>query len=566
MASNSSGPKDVCGKSDAAPSECTPLTGGAPAKKPTILENPFEWVESLRTRVPQTILTSVCVTHHMLKGLVAGGGDEGLIGKPVEFLLGAQHVPAHEMQGLVALGGFSPWVLKPLLGALSDTVPLFGYKRSPYMVIMTLLAIVGALCLGTSLATTTGFMIVCLFFCSLQVAGCTLLVDAKRSEVVKQSPGIGPELVTFTEVGVNLGIICSALLVGPLIHYSGPRMPYFVALPFIAVPLFLVAFNFLQEERLPEGQRQPSAEVLRRNPWLFGLGLSLLPLLLVLAVGAALHLSQMQLCCIAAMGSFLVVSGYSLLIRPEIAGPVVFYFIFRCLNVHINAALFYFYTDAPEAFPEGPHFSPFFYVTILTTVAIAGRMLGFMTAKDLFKGWHYSKVLYCTMPLVACIQLSMVPLLLRWNLAIGIPDKVWILTCTFFDMVARGWRHFPFSVILLQATPRGLEASTLALNTGAANFGITLSTFFGGFILHCFGVTPAGHLGESSNFVGIWRAQVLVALLPLLTLPLMPFLMPKRGQNEALILEHQESAIYGSPAHQWLEGPRRRFGGPPSAV
>merc|ERR1719409_74256 len=239
-----------------------------------------------------------------------------------------------------------------------------------------------------------------------------------------------------------------------------------------------------------------------------------------------------------------------MLIRPEISGPVVFYFIFRCLNVHINAALFYFYTDAPEAFPEGPHLSPFFYVSIVTTVAIAGRMLGFMSAKDIFRNWHYSKVLYVTMPLTACIQLCFVPLLLRWNLSLGIPDKVWILTVTFFDMVARGWRHFPFSVMLLQATPRGLEASTLALNTGAANFGITLSTFFGGFLLHLMGVTPAGHVHESANFEGIWRAQVVVALLPLLALPLMPMLMPKRGQNEALINEHHESAIYGSPMHQ----------------
>jgi MFS family permease len=513
---------------------------------------PVAWVHSLNERLPCQILGSICVTHHILKGLVAGGGDEGLIGKPVEFLLAAQHVPAHQLQGLVALGGFAPWVLKPILGALSDSVPIFGYRRNPYMLIITGFSAIAIINLGTGYVTTIAAIIACLFFASLQIAGCTLLVDAKRSEVAKSHPALGPELVTFTEVGMNCCIIASALLVGPLINYAGPRVPYYLAFPLVLLAFIPVVGNWLGDERLPPGERAPNLRAMRKNPWLFGLGLSLLPLLCILAFASLIGIGHHQLAGVAALASLLVVGGYTMLIRKEISGPVVFYFIFRCLNLQLNGALFYFFTNRPEAFPEGPHFSPVFYVTAMTSFAIMGRMFGFWTAKDLFANWHYPDVLYVTMPLVALTQLSMVPVLLRWNLHVGIPDKLWVLVSIFFDMAARGWRHFPFSVMLLQATPRGLEASSLALNTGAANMGITLSVFFGGYALSLLGVQPAGHPGESHTFDNLWKAQVAAALLPLLCLPLMPMLMPRRRQNQTLILDHPESATHGAPIQRYF--------------
>ena len=85
--------------------------------------------------------------------------------------------------------------------------------------------------------------------------------------------------------------------------------------------------------------------------------------------------------------------------------------------------------------------------------------------------------------------------------------RCWVLVWTFLDMVARGWRHFPISIVLLQATPRGLEASSLALNTGAINMGTTVSHFFGGFALHLLDVRPSGQEDESFAFQGLWKCS-----------------------------------------------------------
>lgn len=531
----------------ARPSEVTPLRQNGDGSKATMLKAPISWARALSRRLSWQYLASVVIAHHLLKGVVAGGGDEGLIGKPVEFLLGAQHIPAARLQALISVGATAPWVLKPLIGFLSDTVPILGYRKRYYLVIMTALAAGAVGGLGFHLAMEPWTIVVCLFFASLQVAGGTLLVEAKLSQVAKEHAELGPEIVAFKETCMNSGMIMSALIAGPLIWYAGARAPYLLALPLVLTMLVIPMGNWLQEERLAAEEDRIELASIRANPFLFALGILLLPLLLMLACGSAVHMSQHTLTCLAIVATVIVVGGYWVLIRPEISGPMMFYFIFRCMNLQINGALFYFLTDAAAAFPEGPHFSSFFYVSCITSVAIAGRMIGFMTAKDLFGQWHYRSSMLATVPLVACTQLLLVPLLLRWNVALGVQDSTWVLGWTFVDMVARGWRQFPFSVLLLQTTPRGLEASSLALNSGAVNFGMTLSFFFGSYALHHFNVRPTGDLAESAAFGSLWKVQAIVAVLPLAVLPLAGFFLPHGKQVDALITENPTSATHGAP-------------------
>lgn len=528
------------------PTELTPLRPDAGAGS-SWLKDPLNLTKALNGKLSWQYLASIAIAHHLLKGIVAGGGDEGLIGKPVEFLLGAQHVPAARLQALISVGATAPWVLKPLIGFLSDTVPILGYHKRYYLVLLAAIAAAAIASLAFHFALAPWTIVLCLFCASMQVAGTTLLVEAMLSQIAKQHSGLGPEIVSFKETCMNSGMIVSALIVGPVISYAGPRTPYLLALPLVLAVVAIPFGNWLQEQRLPPGEDGINLAPIKKNPFLFGLGVLLLPLLLMLACGSAMHISQHMLTCLAILATVTVVGGYWLLIRAEISKPMVFYFIFRCLNLQINGALFYFLTDLPAAFPEGPHFSPFFYITSITSVAIAGRMIGFMTGKDLFGKWEYKRAVWATVPVVACTQLMLVPFLLRWNVTMGIPDSVWVLTWTFFDMVARGWRQFPLSVMLMQTTPKGLEASSLALNTGAVNFGMTLSFFFGSYALHHFNVRPSGEFGESSAFANLWKVQICAALLPLLALPLSAFFLPNLRQVDTVITENPSSATHGAP-------------------
>lgn len=46
--------------------------------------------------------------------------------------------------------GAAPWVIKPVYGFLSDTVPIFGYKRRSYLILCGLLGTSIAICLRSS--------------------------------------------------------------------------------------------------------------------------------------------------------------------------------------------------------------------------------------------------------------------------------------------------------------------------------------------------------------------------------------------------------------------------------
>lgn len=526
-----------------APSETDALLPQKHCKWP----DPLGPARELSKQISWQLMASVFVTNHLVKGIVAGGGDEGLIGKPMEFILAGHHIHAGRLQALISVGATAPWIMKPLLGFMSDTMPIMGYKKRSYLVLVATLGLIAVFMLGSGIAATPTVIVGCFFFASLQVAGCTLLVDAKQSQVAKEMAGVGPELVSFRETCANSGMIISAMLTGSVIHYWGPRAPYFVALPFCCCIFAIPIFNWLQEERLLPEERLMNFESVKKNPYLFGLGVLLLPLLLMLACGSLANFPERTLVVLALFASGVVVGGYMTFIRPEISGPIVFFFIMRCLNLHIQGALFYFFTDPIANFPEGPHFSPMFYVTGVTSIAIFGRMLGFITARQLFGTWSYQRALSLTIPLVACTQLSLVPLLLRWNLLVGIPDRAYVLMWTFTDMLLRGWRHFPFSVALLQATPQGLEASSMALNSGALNMAMTLSIFFGSFALDLCGVRPSGDSQESSAFSGLWKVQAASALLPLLSVPLIPLFMPSRSHMQTLIDENPTSATHRAP-------------------
>ncbi|CAK0816894.1 unnamed protein product, partial [Prorocentrum cordatum] len=63
--------------------------------------------------------------------------------------------------------------------------------------------------------------------------------------------------------------------------------------------------------------------------------------------------------------------------------------------------------------------------------------------------------------------------------------------------------------------------------------GMVLSFYFGGFVLHALRVRPTGLPLEAHQFDGLWKAQALAALLPLLSLPLLPALMPRATQVQS---------------------------------
>src|ERR1700744_4047148 len=84
-----------------------------------------------------------------------GQASSGIMWQPLSFWLKqTMHWDPVMVSTSVAIFDI-PWVIKPLWGAISDFVPLFGYRRRPYLVLANIAAIVAFAWVGTLDTATT---------------------------------------------------------------------------------------------------------------------------------------------------------------------------------------------------------------------------------------------------------------------------------------------------------------------------------------------------------------------------------------------------------------------------
>lgn len=250
----------------------------------SLVSNPILWMQKLARVYSWKLLMMVVLTNHMLKGFVCGGGDEGLLGKPVEFIFSDLGVAGPRLQVLRSIA-MAPWALKPVIGVLSDTVPIFGYNKMPYLIATSIGSVCCCFIMGLNWANTVPLIVTCLFFCFLQCSTVDLLVEATQATEVKENSKAGPEFFTFTWLGINMGQILGVAFVGLLIQYCGTRVPYLIAAPMCALVLWPIIGNWLNEKRLPPGERGLNCERIQRTPVLTGLTLLMGFFVVLLMVG-----------------------------------------------------------------------------------------------------------------------------------------------------------------------------------------------------------------------------------------------------------------------------------------
>lgn len=518
-------------------------------KEVSLVSTPVLWVEQLSSSYSWKLLAMVFLANHMMKGFIAGGGDEGIVGKPIEFLFADMGISGGRIQ-MYKAAAIAPWALKPIVGMLSDACPIFGYKKMPYLILTSVLSVIAVACIGFGFATSLSSVVACLFLIFLQISSVDLLLQAKQSEEVKKKAHLGPQLFTFTWLGINVGQIAAVCAVGPMIHHLGPRYPYLLALPICALMLWPICANFLGESPLPPDERGVNFSVVSKHPVLWSLTLMIASIIAFLIFGT-FYFGEYALLVISCSAAGLVLLGFLIFVRWEITGPILFYFMLGTMSFSLDGALFYFYTDTPEEYPEGPNYSAYFYTTVIGLVTFISIMAGFVSGAEIFKTWNYRSILLLTIVLRGLTQLALLPVLLRWTTHYNIPDTPAILLVTMMDTVVFAWRWIPKQVMGAHLAPKGVEATMLALTAGTFNMSMILSSYMGAGILHHYGVVPSGKPGESAMFSQLWRVQAMAAVAPLLLLPLLPVFIPSKSQTEPLLTECPDSATYGSYWERW---------------
>jgi MFS family permease len=139
-----------------------------------------------------------------------------------------------------------PWIIKPLWGAISDFVPLFGYRRRPYLVIANIAAFLAFA--GVAIIDSTATMIPALTVTAVAMAASSTLCGALLVET-GQRTNASARFVNQQWLWYNIAQMISVLIAGYLIEVMAPIGALHAAASMAAVaPLAIVAGLWLIQE------------------------------------------------------------------------------------------------------------------------------------------------------------------------------------------------------------------------------------------------------------------------------------------------------------------------------
>lgn len=537
----------------ASPSGALPMGGAVIKTSPLAVDaadgSILEWFGQLRDTYGSRLLLLLFASQHLLKGVV-----QQFQASAVMWLLMEYSVTGPQMQIYMSVAS-SSWALKPIIGAVSDTLPLFGYRKAPYVVLTSMIGVASAAWIGFTTRDTISILgcVLALLGMSLQASTCDLLTEATYSERLQERPQYGPDLITYIWGGIGVGNMIAISFVGCLITTLGARAVFLACLFPSAAIIIPTLMNYFEEVPLTREMIERSRAAFARQSEVLMLCVLMTFLTTFLAIVGAVSVSHEVQFASALLVLLILVPSFHIVLRPEIARVNCFFVLQSAFSLGIGGATFYFYTDQPDQYPEGPHFTAWFFASTMGLVASVMSLIGLATYTVYMKNWNYHSLMLFTNILSTLLSLMDVVLFLRLNVAWGIPDALFVLGSSTTTVVIKQWQWMPAVVIMSQLCPVGMEATMFALLAGCANVGSQISDYFGAYALQVLGVHPSGAVGETHQFDNLWKASCLATMLPAITIILIPFLIPQAKQTEKLLLGDVSSATAGSPLNRWRE-------------
>ena len=153
------------------------------------------------------------------------------------------HLSIAQVQILASIG-IIPWSTKPLYGILSDRVPVYGFRRKPYLIFAGFLGSSGYLMMAWFVHGFRGVLIATLLS-AIGFALADVIVDgivAERSKTQKEAG----KLQALCRASLMTGALLVAYLSGVLVTWVGSRTVFVIT---GILPLFTVLFALSMSER-----------------------------------------------------------------------------------------------------------------------------------------------------------------------------------------------------------------------------------------------------------------------------------------------------------------------------
>lgn len=375
---------------------------------------------------------------------------------------------------------FLPWMIKPVFGFISDGLPIFGYRRRPYLILSGILGTASWVSLATIVHTSWGATLA-IALGSLSVAMSDVIVD---SLVVERARG-----ESQAKAGSLQSLSWGASAIGGLItaYFSGLLLEYFTTRTIFGITAFfplivsgvawLIAESPIRKDS-QDGNHTNSPTIKHQ-------------------------LKQLR----------------QAITQKTIWLPTAFIFVWQA-TPNADSAFFYFSTNEL-------HFEPEFLGRVHLVTSFAS-LAGVWIFQRFLKSIPFRVIFAWSTVLSSILGMTMLLLVTHTNRRLGIDDHWFSLGDSLILTVMGQIAFMPVMVLAARLCPSGVEATLFALLMSVFNSAGTVSRAFGALITYWLGIT-------ATNFESLWLLVLITNLSTLLPLPFINWLPAAEDQTETPI-------------------------------
>ncbi|XP_075473538.1 folate-biopterin transporter 1, chloroplastic isoform X2 [Primulina tabacum] len=362
-----------------------------------------------------------------------------------------------------------PWLVKPLYGFISDSIPLFGYRRRSYLVLSGLLGALSWALMASFVDSKYGVAF-CILLGSLSVAFSDVVVDSMIVERARgESQSTSGSLQSLCWGSSAFGGIVSSYFSGSLVGTYGVRFVFGLT---AVLPLITSAVAVLVKEQPVLGSaRGESSGFVQTSKQ-----------------------SMVQL--------------WDTVKQPNVFLPTVFIFLWQA-TPHSDSAMFYFTTNRLGFTPE--------FLGRVKLVTSVASLVGVGLYNGFLKSVPLRKIFLATTLIGTALGMTQVFLVTGLNRQFGISDE-WFAIGDSLILTVLGQASFmPVLVLAAKLCPEGVEATLFATLMSICNGGSVVGGLMGAGLTQLFGVTK-------DSFENLAPLIILCNLSSLLPLPLLGLL------------------------------------------
>jgi len=172
---------------------------------------------------------------------------------------------------------------------------------------------------------------------------------------------------------------------------------------------------------------------------------------------------------------------------------------------------------------------------VIFAIGAVGSIVGVFIYQRFLKDFRFRSLFFSAQVLYGISGMLDLLFVLRWNLALGIPDSFFIILEESVVHIIGRIRWMPMVVLNTRLCPLGIEGTFFALLMCIDSLGSLASKMIGGVVLHLFRISR-------TDFTHLWLAVLMRNCMRLATLAFI-FLVPNATQYDVLVpLDHHLSA------------------------